>query len=217
VYATVEELRAEGVTVGEASDERLRALIAEASSTIDRVTGWFFEPRPMQLVLSGRGTPTLVTPLPLLRINRLEVGGGVVDDVSGLLVMGAPVLPGFDEPRLTWRGGRVWPRGDGNVVVDGLWGYTEWDGTPTGRTPLPIRRACILLVLKGIRPLADVDAAQERRAAWRVLEMRTRDQSVRFAPLSQAAARREQQLSTNEPEADDLLDAYRRPAPLGAA
>jgi len=217
VYATVEELRAEGVTVGEASEDRLRALIAEASSTIDRVTGWFFEPRQMQFVLSGRGTPTLVLPVPLIRLDRLEVSGSVIDDVSGLLVVGAPVLPGFDEPRLTWRSGRSWARGDGNVVVDGVWGYTEWDGTPMGRTPLPIRRACIVLVHKNIHPLADVDVAQDRRSAWRVLELRTRDQSVRFAPLSQTAARREQQLSTNEPEADDLLDAYRRPAPLGAA
>ena len=38
MYASVADLRAEGVTAAEASDARLELLLAEASSLIDRVT-----------------------------------------------------------------------------------------------------------------------------------------------------------------------------------
>ena len=47
------DLRAEGVTAAEASDARLELLLAEASRLIDRVTGWFFEPRLLTLRLRG--------------------------------------------------------------------------------------------------------------------------------------------------------------------
>ena len=39
MYASVADLRAEGVTAAEASDARLELLLAEASSLIDRVMG----------------------------------------------------------------------------------------------------------------------------------------------------------------------------------
>jgi len=57
VYASVADLRAEGVTAAEASDARLELLLEEASRLNDRVTGWFFEPRLLTLRLSGRGAP----------------------------------------------------------------------------------------------------------------------------------------------------------------
>jgi hypothetical protein len=127
------------------------------------------------------------------------------------VVVGAPEQAGFDAPRRTLRHCRVVPRGRGNVVVEGLWGFTEDDGTPEGRTPLAIRRACLLLVLRGLAPLAD-DASFEARSRWRIIEERTRDQSYRLDAAKQAA----RQL-TGDPEVDVLLAPYVRPSPLGAA
>ena len=64
MYATVADLRAEGVTVAQADDARLEALIDAATAEIDRVTGWFFEPRALTLTLDGRGAPSLELPAP---------------------------------------------------------------------------------------------------------------------------------------------------------
>jgi hypothetical protein len=212
MYATIDDLRAEGVTVAQASDERLGRLIAEATAAIDRITGWFFEPRHLALRLDGRGTPSLEPPAPPIDLDRLAIG---TEELSlapaDLVIVGAPVAPGFDAPRLTLTRGRVIPRGAGNVLAEGLWGYTEDDGTPLGRTPLEIRRACMLLVLRSLPLLADGDSGGEARSRWRIIEERTRDQSYRLEPDSRAAT------LTGDPELDALLARFRRPPGLGAA
>jgi hypothetical protein len=213
VYATVANLRAEGVTVAEASDARLRRLIEDASQLIDRVTGWFFKPRAMTLRLSGRGAPSIELPVPPIRIDRLMLGSAELSlEPNVLLIVGAPVKPGFDGPRLTLRHGRRFPRGHGNVVAEGLWGFTEDNGSSKGRTPLAIRRATMLLVLQNLVPLAD-EASFEARSRWRLLEERTRDQSYRLDPAKAATT----PILTGDPEIDTLLAPYVRPTPIGAA
>ncbi|MBC7173705.1 MAG: hypothetical protein H5U40_14795 [Polyangiaceae bacterium] len=213
MYASVADLRAEGVTAAEASDARLELVLDEASRLIDRVTGWFFEPRLLTLRLSGRGAPSVEPPVPPIRLDRLLLGTAeLLLDPGELLIVGAPVQPGFDGPRLTRRHGRLFPRGHGNVVAEGLWGFTEHDGTPTGRTPRAIRRATMLLVLRSLAPLAD-DASFEARSRWRIIEERTRDQSYRLDPAKSSSSA----ALTGDPEIDALLALYVRPAPLGAA
>ena len=213
MYATVANLRAEGVTVAEASDARLRQLVEESSRLIDRVTGWFFESRAMTLRLSGRGAPSIELPVPSIRLDRLTLGNSELSiDPSVLLIVGAPVKPGFDGPRITLRHGRRFPRGHGNVVAEGLWGFTEDNGSVKGRTPLAIRRATMLLVLRNLAPLAD-EASFEARSRWRILEERTRDQSYRL----DAAKASTSPILTGDPEIDALLAPYMRPTPIGAA
>lgn len=213
MYASVADVRAEGVTAAEASDARLELLLDEASRLIDRVTGWFFEPRLLTLRLSGRGAPSLELPVPPIRVDRLLLGSVELSlDPGELLIVGAPVQPGFDGPRFTRRHRRTFPRGHGNVVAEGLWGFTEDDGTPTGRTPSSIRRATMLLVLRSMAPLAD-DASFEARSRWRIIEERTRDQSYRLDPARAATAAS----LTGDPEIDALLALYVRPTPFGAA
>jgi hypothetical protein len=211
VYATVADMRAEGVTLAMAGDTRLAVLLEEATRTIDKVTGWHFEPRSATLHLDGRGTPSLWLPVPSIRLYRLALYG---EDVSyskeRLVVVGAPVGSGFDGPRLTFRHGRVFPRGEGNVTVGARWGYTEADGTPEGRTPPAIRRACMLLVLRSLSPLAD-EASLEERTRWRVVEERTREQSYRLD-----AVRPVVRPLTGEPEVDLLLSPYVKPSLPGA-
>ncbi|ADO70324.1 hypothetical protein [Stigmatella aurantiaca] len=212
MYATVADMRAEGVTPAMAGDTRLALLLDEATRTIDRVTGWHFEPRSATLHLDGRGTPSLWLPVPPIRLYRLALHG---EDVSfskeRLVVGGAPVSPGFDGPRLTFRHGRVFPRGEGNVTVGARWGYTEADGTPEGRTPPAIRRACMLLVLRSLSPLAD-EASLEERTRWRVVEERTREQSYRLDTVRPAV-----RPLTGEPEVDTFLAPYVKPPLPGAA
>jgi len=230
MYATIADLRDEGVSVGAAGDARLTNLLSEATEQIDRVTGWFFEPRQHTFRVSGRGSATVELPVPPIALTHLEVEyEGASGDATGVfpfvpwsaielsvdpgsvVVRGAPVGPDFDGARLTLRHGLRFPRGHDNIVISGLWGFTEDDGTLQGRTPPSIRRACVLLVLRTLAPLAD-DAAFEARSRWRVLEERTRDQSYRLEP-SRPAVRP----LSGDPEVDLLLSPYLRPSPMGAA
>ncbi len=212
VYASLTDMRDEGVTPAMASDERLTALLAEASAFVDHVTGWFFEPRALVVRMDGRGTPSLEPPFPSIRLDEL-----LIDDVQAslavddLAIRGAPVLPGFDAPRFTLLRGCTFPKGTDNVVASGLWGYTEPNGTATGGPPVAIRRAVMLLVMRWLPKLGDAEAAAAK-SQWRVLEERTRDQSYRLAPLSGVGV-----LFTSDPEIDLLLARYRKPMGLGAA
>lgn len=212
MYASVADLRAEGVTAAEATDARLLLLLEEASSQLDSVAGWFFEPRPATLRLDGRGTPSLDLPVPPLRVDEVLIHGAAIAlDAESLVIVGAPVWPGFDGPLLSFPHGRRFPRGRGNVVVSGLWGFTEADGTPLGRTPPAIRRAAMLLVLRNLAPLAD-DASFEARSRWRLLEERTRDQSYKLDSVKGSSSE-----LTGDPEVDVLLAPYVRPSLFGAA
>ena len=181
MYATVDDMRSEGISPEQAGDERLGAHINEATRAIDRVTGWFFEPRAAVYRLDGRGAASIELPAPPIRLDVLAIDGDALPtDPEDLVVIGAPVQPGFDGTRITLRHGRRFPRGQGNITVEGLFGYTEDDGSPHGRTPLEIRRACMMLVLRGLPPLGDADGAADARNRWRILEERTRDQSYKL-------------------------------------
>lgn len=210
-YCTVADLRTEGVTEPQASDARLRALIEEASQTIDRLTGWWFEPRWRRLRVDGRGTPSIEPPAPPIRLDRVLVYGYELSLLEeGFYVRGAPVGPGFDAPLIRRTRG-LFPREPGSVELEGVFGYTEEDGTDFGRTPLEIRRACILLVIRLLPRLGDINAVDDARNRWRLLSERTRDQSYTLAP-----PRREGEL-TGDIAIDDILARYMRPAGLGAA
>lgn len=211
MYASVADLRGEGVTSTEASDERLLVLIEEATQFIDRITGWCFEPRTMSLRLNGRGSGVLELPAPPIRLTRLTINEIELSiSPEDVVAFGAPVPSYFDGPRLVLMRG-VFPRGRANVLVEGRFGYTEYDGTPEGRTPLAIRHACMLLVLRNLAPLTS-EASAEARSRSRVIEERTRDQSYKLASVEDRAA-----AFTGDPEIDALLGPYARHSALGGA
>jgi hypothetical protein len=211
MYATVADLRAEGVTDEMASSERLASALAEASAAIDRVTGWFFEPRSLTLQLDGRGTSTIDLPVPPIRLHRIAVGG-VDFALDELDVEGAPVQPWFVAPTLRLKRGLRFPHAAGAVLAEGLWGYTEADGSEEGRTPYPIRRATMLLALTLLPKVGEGDGGAELRNRWRLVEESTRDQSYRLAPMDANV-----EPITGDPVVDRLISLYRRPTGLGAA
>jgi hypothetical protein len=209
VYATVDDMRLEGVTPSDGDDARVLAALEEASRLVDQLCGWFFEPRALSLRIDGRGTPTLWLPFPPIQITRLEAKGAPVSrDPENLVVVGAPALPGNDGPRLTRVHG-IFPRGSGCIFVEGLFGFTEPDGTAVGRVPRAIRRATLLIAIRSLAALAGEDSS-EARSRHRVIEERTRDQAIRFAePVTSHL--------TGDEEIDRLLLPYARPRAMGAA
>ena len=211
MYATVDDLRAEGLLPDGASTERAARALAQATSLIDSTCGQFFEPRALSIAVVGRGAPTIWLPVPILRLDQLLIGG--VDPrlrPELLEVVGAPVMLGADGPRITQLGG-VFLRGV-SVRIDGLWGYTEPDASPYGHTPYSIWRACLLLAARVFLPLVgDVD--NDARIRARIISERTRDQEYTLADPASAGI----PTLTGDPEVDALLAPYLRKPVFGAA
>jgi hypothetical protein len=206
-YASLAELRAEGVSESVADDARIERALADATATIDRLCGWFFEPRDLTIRLDGRGRRSLLLPVPVIRLDSVEVDERPVP-LDEVRPDGAPITAGFVEPRIVRSGGHF-PRGVQNVRLTGRFGYTLANGTADGMTPPPVRRAALLLAVRSLPGLA-TDAGRDARDAWRIIEERTRDQAVKFQPDTVG-------LLTGIAEVDRLLAPYRRPRPIGAA
>lgn len=118
----------------------------------------------------------------------------------------APARWGF--PRLD---NLVWPMGPQTVLVDGLFGYTDPDGSPTGRTPELIEHVTKLLVMRELPRLTDVDAREDAQRRFRVISEKTRDQSYTLEALRVHGA------FTGDPAIDSILVGYCRPPDIGVA
>jgi hypothetical protein len=241
-YALVSDLRDEGVTDSDATDARLARLVLLASQYVDRVTGRFFEPRPMTLTVDGSGGRIQLLGHPIIAIRSVKMFVGMFAELGVL-----PVIPSFfrvynrhltqalldpddrEDPRLEffhWSdllgvhatpaghlglGSLVWLPGVQNVVIDGLFGYTDPDGTQVGRTPDLIRHVTKLLVMREIPKMTDLTRREERQKRWRLTGERTRDQGYNLEALRLHGS------YTGDPEIDNVLVAYQRPAQAGAA
>jgi len=241
-YALVSDLRAEGVTPSEATDARLARLIRLASQYVDRMTGRFFEPRPMTLALDGDGGRILLLGHPIIGIRDVTLLVAMPAEIGEL-----PVVPSFfrvynrhltqglldpddrENPRLEFfhesdllgvqatpaaslgLGSLVWLRGVQNVVINGLFGYTDPGGSPMGSTPELIRHVTKLLVLREIPTMTDTSRREDRQKRWRIVSERTRDQGYNLEPLHAQGG------FTGDPEIDAILASYQRPPQLGAA
>jgi hypothetical protein len=210
-YCMLQDLRDEGFTQQAVSDTRLVRAIALASRTIERITGRFFEPRRQRIELDGLGSSELLLDEPIIAIEKIEIGGG--GPVSGATVYNRHITQGLMLPddRQNPRIHLGFPCGARNVRVTGLFGYTEPDGSPTGSTPLLIREACKRLVVREIPLLADAGRREEVRQRYRILQERTREQSYTLDRLAHPGA------LTGDPDIDDILAQFMRPADLGAA
>ncbi len=241
-YALVSDLREEGVSAADAPDARLARLVLLASQYIDRVTGRFFEPRPMTMTVDGSGGRIQLLGHPIIAVSSVKMFVGMFAEFGVL-----PVIPSFfrvynrhltqglldpddrEDSRLEffhWSdllgvhatpaghlglGSLVWLPGVQNVVIDGLFGFTDPDGSAVGRTPDLIRHVTKLLVLREIPKMTDLTRREERQKRWRLVSERTRDQGYNLEALRLHGS------FTGDPEIDNVLVAYQRPAQAGAA
>lgn len=234
-YCPIQDLRNEGFSTQQASDLRLSRLIELASRYIDSVTERFFEPRQKTVEIDGRGSSDLLLDEPIIAIERVEImdqglGGipvtGIADPTSyrvynrhltqGLLKPDDRESPKISfitngSPRPLLSRGFCFPTGTQNIRVKGVFGYTEPDGSPTGRTPLLIREVCKRLVARDMTPLSNASARETSRQRHRIIQEKTRDQSYTLGKLTLTGA------LTGDPEIDNVLVMFKRPADLGAA
>lgn len=226
-YALVADIRAEGI--GDAyTDARLQHAITLASRFVERVTGRFFEARKMVQRVSGQGAPRLILTDPVIGIDSIQIASQVFSvndqsiDLSFVRVFNRH-LDGMlspddrNAPKLEFAHSRSsvirptsFPRDAQNVSVSGFFGYTEDDGTPFGRTPMLIRHATKLIVMRELPTLSSSDRS-DAALQWRITEERTRDQSVKYGSDRKAGS------FTGDAEIDSILLMHVRPPVLGAA
>jgi hypothetical protein len=69
----------------------------------------------------------------------------------------------------------------------------------------------MLLALRWMPPVSDLDSSQDAQFRWRIIEERTRDQSYKLDKPGTHT------VLTGDPYIDALLLDYRRPPGMGAA
>jgi hypothetical protein len=206
MYCTLAEVRAEGVTEAQASDDRVTAAITLAGRYIDKVTGRFFEERNLTLTLDGDGDNTLLLPVPIVSVSVIEIGETEYD-LDEFEVYNRLYPDDRGCPKIVFREG-IFPEGNQNVEVTGVFGYLDTEGSgeeETRVTPGLIKRACLKLVIIDLLPeLGDSDEQEELRRRY-VTSETTDGHSYTLSELAVSGG------ASGDTEVDRILGMYRRP------
>ena len=129
MYASVADLRAEGVTATDATPTPRAAARPKPRPHRPRVAGWFFEPRLLTLRLSGRSAERSGFPCRRSASTGSNFGGVGCRSSERTPHRRAPIQPGFDGPLHAVTG--ACSRGHGNVTAGALGLHR---GTTTARS-----------------------------------------------------------------------------------
>lgn len=212
----------------------IQRALEEASRVVEQYTGRFFEPRYETLVLSSKGERSLSIGAPIVGIEEIGVRGlnsldteirAIVDldliAIHNRHLRGVLSPDDRDAPRLAYEleidplatltvDQLRFARGVHNIDVLGVFGYTDPDGTPVGKTPSLIQRAVAIIANRRlVDPLGDDPSAD----AGRIRSYRTRDQSISFFGASDTGT---PSGATGDAQVDAILGQFRRPPQFGA-
>lgn len=225
LYASVQQMRDEGVSETLIDDTALQARLELCSTLIEEWTGRWFYPRRLALTLDGSGGSIIQLGVPIISIARvrtlyydwdtLETEDFEEDSLRVYNRHLTQYLLDPDDrnnPKLEWmHSGGVFTRGNQNIEVSGVFGYTDPDGSPTGKTPRLINHVCKLLCVRELPKLGNVESRDESMLRGRVTSLRTRDQQITFNATKAGVG------WTGDPAIDTIIARYRRPPSLGAA
>lgn len=232
-YCSIKDMRDEGVTASIADDSRVAYAIGLANAYIERVTGRWFSPQFRSFTLDGTRSRFLPMPMPIIGIESVTVAYdgnfSAVDpwDPAAYRAYARHVSEGIwngddrQSPKIEIADstvidslgydGYVWPRGNRNIQVKGVFGYTDYDGSFTGHTPELIRRAAILLALRWIgKAVGSGGVGGDSRGP--VKREKTRDQEVEYVTAANAPS----DSFTGDPEVDGILESFKRPPMIAA-
>lgn len=206
MYCTLQDLKNEGVEVTDENSAQLTRRIAAAGEKIDAWLMQFFEPREQTYDLSGHGGKTLVLDIPVLELREITADSEKIP---------------LDQVRVTCARRYLireagWPKGTYNIVVKGLFGCvltSVYEGRPHYTTPLPIREACLRLVIRDLPRITDT-AAQEERRRSRIIKETTDGHSYELDSASTGASGG---TWSGDYEIDALLWPYKAPVRLALA
>lgn len=243
-YAYLSDMRRQGVPNG-FCDEDVVASIERASRFVEQVTMRFFSPKWMERQHDGTGRGVILNiEDPIIGIEDLEITFSDFRPIARLvnreqvrvynrhLRHPTPLLnpddrdspkisilrvenPISQEPRfpaLT----RRFTQAQLNVQLQGWFGYTEFDGSPLGRTPQLLSRVVMMLAMRDLRPMwNDFSAGRRGQPAGPIKREKTRDQDAEYATGKDAGAAGSGWI-TGDPEIDRILSMYMPPVRLSS-
>lgn len=223
LYALVSDLRDEGFSVTDLSDMRAQLLLARATDIITSITRRTFVPVPKLLTIDGYNRRRVLLPEELVALDEVYEGrDGDVVTRSCLVIYNRHLTQRLfspddrNSPKLELDGDSFMGRRRSHHVM-GVWGYTDPDGSPMGKTPDRVRRAAMLLVQRESEPMGGGgrdDSALQRRITME----RTGQQTVMYStPTAALQGTPMQGAFTGDPDIDMLLASLIKPAAMGAA
>lgn len=221
-YVTVQEVRDEGLTDTEKySDAFINSRIAFNTRMIELWTGQIFQATPMIFDWDGQGTYNLSLDIPIVSIKEVtlldrefpvtEVFTFSLDDI---VVYNRHITKKLKQPddREDPRIANVYfPKGRQNIRIDGVFGYTD----EFGNTPVEIKRALILMVLRDKEKLASNRRNRSLLSGLggRIKKETTDGHSYELAIANRAAG--STPYFTGDEEIDHILHNFVRPMGLG--
>lgn len=209
MYATVQDLRDQGISPNEYTDPELADALEYATAFIDLTTGTWFEPRRHTAHVRGGGTrngTTLEMPAHVLVLDSITAGD---IDVTDHFDAPEPVDP---RDCATLHSGCGFDAGT-TFVIRGLMGcaepVTDDAGNVEYRTPRLIRRACMRIAVRELPKLGDVDAQEDRKRV-RLATEATGGHSVTLTKDERPAR------MTGDPDVDRILAMYMAAPGMGA-
>lgn len=236
-YATVQDIRDEGVAATAHDNARVRKMIRKAEAWLERTTRRFFYPRKIPLRFGGNGNRILPIHVPIIQIDSVEtLSSDWPDDPSNSvaldtvqvynrhLTMGLTSDDDREDPRLILESGSYWPPGKQNIQLTGWFGYTELgpadDPGETssgsqiplsrGETPPDIREVAMRLTIRRLPQAGDPDEEEFWTQRHRVSRWKTRDQEIQLLSPKSAGGLVGQ--FTGDPLIDSIVAQFSHPA-----
>jgi len=223
LYVDIDAIRAEGVTVANADDDKVLELIEVWQRFIERTTRQWFVPREMTLKFDGNGTTLLQLPVPIISVSTLTIddeeietdayevyngrGESERDDRKNprikLVTGDTSIFTGVGQVR---KRTTVFYVGERNVEVEGVFGYVEADGS----IPKPIIYALKKLIVRSAKPMAG--SVWGSPAGPMIEEETDRHRRKWEDPFVGSKAFS----TTGDLEVDQILATYKSPLAMGA-
>jgi hypothetical protein len=226
LYATIQDIRDEGVTETELTDARCLSLLNGWQAWLDKMCGGnFFIKKTATVDFDGDGSRLLQLPIFLVTCTNLYVNDDFNNalDSSYYAVYNSnnAIVDDRKNPRIkikTYRSsGSIFVTagavnkfiiGEQNQRVEGIWGHVEADGS----TPYPVRNAIKTLVIATKEVMDDADV--DRLKFGKINEEVTDRHRIEYADLFDRLMAWD---ITGITEVDTVIRAYRRPTLVTSA
>lgn len=221
-YVTVAEVRAEGLdNVIKYPDSLVNSRIQFNTKMIENYCGRWFEARKMIVDIDGPGAWAMQLDFPIVSVDSvalLDREFPVTEvhefDLDDLVIYNRHLTVGMIEPddREDPRIGNVYfPKGRQNIRINGTFGYTD----EYGNTPIEIKRALILMVLRDVEKLNSETRSSKLLSgiAGPIKKEKTDDHEYELAIANSSPGKTA--YFTGDTEIDHLLLNFRRPMSLG--
>lgn len=220
LYCTLQDIRDEGITETELSDDRALKLSTMWQKWFEDKTGNFFTPKEDTVDLDGDGSRMLMLPVPIIEVEELYINDDFTTAVEATRYAvyngRGPVRDDRRNPHIMLKtgtvsiytsGGSKFEIGDLNQRIVGTWGYTESDGS----TPPAVTRAILILVnaTKEYLPDDKIDQLSEGRLIEEVTDRHRKEYADLFNRLKSWGP-------TGITEVDDAIRKYRCPMRVSA-